>query len=53
MELSEKLEKKLSDLMTVWADEYLEDNPVMFGTALYYGIKREIEKATEAVKEIK
>lgn len=53
MEISSIIEDKITELVTAWADEYLEGKPIMFGTSLFYRIKREIEKATKIVKEDK
>ena len=47
IELSREIDKKIEELITVWADEYLIDKPMMFGSSVYYSIKGKLEEERE------
>ena len=51
MEFSKEIESKIEGLIEAWAIEYLDGKPIVYAYALNGGIKRELEKVTEAIKE--
>ena len=51
MELSEKVQHKLAEAFTIWADENLIENPVILRAAIYFSLRQTfIEKVDEIEK---
>lgn len=50
-ELSAEVKTKLAEAVELWADEYLVGKPVLLGSALYLGLKKEFIKQATKIEE--
>lgn len=51
MKLSENVDKKLQDLIVLWADEYMIGKPEILIAGVYHNVKKFLEDKTENINK--
>ena len=51
IKLSEKITDKLSEAVSLWADEYLPGKPEILATGVYYQLERALIDKTKEINE--